>query len=111
MKEGYKLKILRYILFSAGLTFSFNVSASQIVTPIGVGCDTEDGTCFVILKEHVSNSECTQKNQLRLNPNKKGSQGQYSAALAAVMGGKKLRVALNGCHQNHPAPSWFYVTD
>lgn len=105
------MKILKNILFSFSLSLTFSVSASQIVIPIGVGCDSDDGTCFVILKENIPNSECNNKNQLRLNPDKKGSQGQYSAALAAFMGEKKLRVGLSGCFQNHPAPSWIYVTN
>ncbi|MGF1713342.1 hypothetical protein L4D08_00335 [Photobacterium chitinilyticum] len=105
------MKIINTLIFCASVASVYPSMATEIVTPIGAGCDTEDGTCYVILRENLVSSNCQYKNQLRLDPNKKGSKSQYSTGLAAFMGGKKLVVEVNGCHQNHPAPSFFYVID
>ncbi|MBU2707435.1 hypothetical protein KCM76_15690 [Zooshikella marina] len=104
---------LKHLLMGiAWLVVSMNVSASiDVVTPIGVGCDSEDGTCFAILRESLAGSNCTHKKQLRLNPDSKGSKGQYSALLTAFMGGKRIRVKTEACFQDHPTPDWLYITD
>ena len=94
-----------------GAIFSIfsSYSYSEVVIPKGVGCDTESGQCFIILTTPFQNTNCTNNGQLRMNPDKKGTTGQYSAALAAFMAGKKLEVGSVSCYNNHPTPSYLYV--
>ena len=101
---------LKFILASTILITS-SVALAEKVTPTGVGCDTESGSCFIILKDAFVGTQCPNKTQLRFNDEKRGTQGQYSAALAAFMAGKKLEVDSTSCYDNFPTPSYLYVTD
>ncbi|WP_283131439.1 hypothetical protein [Enterovibrio norvegicus] len=103
--------MFKKFFFLSALLSATSANAYHVVTPTGAGCDTEDGTCYILIKETLSDTNCQASNQVRLNPNKPGSEGQYSAGLAAFMAGKRLVVEIKGCHQNHPAPAYLYVTD
>ncbi len=97
-------------IIAALLFISSAASVAEKLTPKGVGCDTDSGVCYVILDRLFANPECS-KNQLRLDPLKPGTKGQYSAALAAFMAGKYIEVGSTTCYQDHPTPSYLYVTD
>jgi hypothetical protein len=100
-------------LFAILLMSLSGACLAEKVTPIGVGCDTESGECFIILKEKFTSQICEGggNNQLRLQPTKAGTTGQYSAALAAYMGGKRLEAGSNSCFKNQVTPSYLYVID
>jgi hypothetical protein len=103
----FKIKI-----FTISLLLALNnVSFAEKITPSGVGCDTESGSCYIILSAPFSGTTCDANLQIRLDPNKKGTTGQYSAALAAFMAGKKLEVASSSCFEQHPTPAWLHVTN
>ncbi|KZN51842.1 hypothetical protein N474_23620 [Pseudoalteromonas luteoviolacea CPMOR-2] len=102
------MRNLKAILASLFIISTFSTVAEE-VTPAGVGCDTDSGVCFVILKSPFIGGTCENKGQIRMNPDKKGTTGQYSAALAAFMAGKKLEVGSVGCFQGHVEPSFLYV--
>ncbi len=99
------------IVFSFLCVFLCAPIFAEKVTPIGVGCDTVSGDCFIRLKTQFINTTCDNKWQLRLSPDERGTKGQYSAALAAFMAGKKLEAGSTSCYGNFPTPSYLYVIE
>jgi hypothetical protein len=110
--EWYMMKILNTLLIYSFTVIS-NFAFAELVTPTGVGCDTESGSCFIILEKAFNTYTCenSSNNQLRMDPTKDGTLGQYSAALAAYMAGKQLQVAAVSCYEGQPTPAYLYVTD
>jgi hypothetical protein len=101
---------MKKTLIVTAMIFS-GMSYAEQVTPKGVGCDTVSGECYVILESAFINTTCPKKTQIRFNPDDAGTSGQYSAALAAFMAGKKLEIGSVGCYQDFVAPSYLYVTN
>ena len=85
------MKTTKLILVTVAF-FSSSIFAETVI-PKGVGCDTDSGECFIILEKPFVSKICGgPNNQLRVDANKPGSKNQYSAALAAFMAGKNLRL-------------------
>ncbi|RZM78359.1 hypothetical protein C3B51_14365 [Pseudoalteromonas rubra] len=99
---------LKFYLVSLFI-FVVSSAVAEEVTPTAVGCDTDSGICFVKLKEPFSSGTCPNKSQLRMDPTKPGTEGQFSVALAAFMAGKKLEVGSVRCFHDFVEPSTLYV--
>ena len=102
------------LALGAGWASTASANTARLYTPTHVGC-LNTGVCFIAVSPSVPSTDtnCTNKNQVRFNESGAGSEGMYKAALSALLAKRTLSISIIGptgsCINAYPSPEWVLV--
>ena len=101
--------ITTFVFIAIFSTTNVYSAGSEDFTPTYVGC-FPSGTCYIGISPSATKTTCTKKFQIRFDIKHSGSKMQYSAALSALITGKKIHANLtDNCIDEFPVPDYLHV--
>ena len=99
-----KITVL-FLFFATSLTTS-----AEVVKIKNIGCDTNSGTCFILLEEPYKTLDCQHNNsQIRFDHTSAGFKSQWPIVIAAFLAEKPLHIFATSCYETQPTPAYLYM--